>query len=450
MKHQALARYALRSALALGSTLLPAVANAESGRFNLHLDLGPSIVVLGELAPAGNNLTLGGVGQLAFDWQVFAPFALEATVGGGYFGRGFPGTANSGQPYFNVALGARFRFLDNQEGYANEPGGDYQGNFWVSGHVGYHLFDSSQLGFDLGAGYEWSIARPLQLGVFARGTALVDFGAGRQHDILAVVGINGSIELGARQEGVDTDHDGLSDEREVQRWQTNPNNPDTDGDGLNDGLEVRTRTQPTNPDTDGDGLRDGQEDANHNGTVEANESDPREADSDHGGVNDGFEVAHPPLNPRNPSDDDADGDRVMADHDACPNTPPNTEVDARGCAILRAELVLDGINFATGQADILPDSETTLQRAAQILRDNPTVRVEISGHTDNVGNAADNLRLSQARATSVRDWLEGHQIPRANMTVRGYGMTRPRGSNDTEEGRAQNRRIEFHRLDGTR
>ncbi|MFO0560962.1 MAG: OmpA family protein [Polyangiales bacterium] len=443
-------RAAVLGALTVSVALLaPATSFAESGRFNLHIDLGLGAPLLGELGPTntGNQVTLGAVGQLGFDWQLAAPFALEITAGGGYFFRGFPGTMATGQPYFNVALGGRLRFADNQEGYMNEPGGDVLGNYWVSAHLGYHRFDGNQFGVDLGTGYEWSIVRPLQLGLFVRGALLFDFAAGRQHDLLLVGGLSASIELGPRAPSVDSDGDGLADERESNRWGTNPNNPDTDGDGLNDGLETRTNTSPVNPDTDGDTLRDGQEDANANGTVDGQESDPRLADTDQGGVRDDWEVAHPPHNPRDRGDDDEDGDRVLANNDACPRTPLGTEVDARGCAILRAELVLDGITFAFGRAEILPESEATLQRAAQILRDNPTVRVEIGGHTDNVGSAADNLRLSRARAESVRDWLVSHEIPTARMTVRGYGMTRPRGSNDTEEGRAQNRRIEFRRLD---
>jgi OOP family OmpA-OmpF porin len=436
-------------AIATSVALAPRDAHAESGRFNLHLDVGPFVPILGELGPEHSNvLPVGGVGWVSFDWQLAPPVALEAIAGGGALGAAFPGRPGSVTPLVEAALGARLRFLDNHEGYANEQGGDFLGNFWVSAHAGYFLFDNSQFGVDAAVGYEWSVFRPFQAGVFLRGAFLFDFGAGREHDALLTAGINVSLELG-HTDALDSDHDGLSDERESARWHTSAFNPDSDGDGLGDGLEVRTNTDPTRPDTDGDGLLDGAEDANHNGAVDTHESDPRVADTDHGGVNDGWEAQHPPHDVRDPHDDDTDGDRVADDRDACPNTPHGTEVDERGCAVLRAQLVLDGINFEFNSAQILPTSEPTLLRAVQILRDNAGVRVEIGGHTDNQGTPTYNLRLSQQRAASVRDWLVAHEIEPARMTVRGYGQTHPRASNDTPEGQAQNRRIEFRRLDAS-
>ena len=109
--------------------------------------------------------------------------------------------------------------------------------------------------------------------------------------------------------------------------------------------------------------------------------------------------------------------------------------------------VLTGINFEFNSAVINPNSEVTLQTAAQLLSDNPDAHVEIGGHTDNVGSATYNRQLSQQRAESVKAWLVAHGIEAGRMTVRGYGSQRPAASNDTEEGRAQNRRIEFRRTD---
>jgi OOP family OmpA-OmpF porin len=122
-------------------------------------------------------------------------------------------------------------------------------------------------------------------------------------------------------------------------------------------------------------------------------------------------------------------------------------VDQNGCAIIRARLVLDGVTFALDSAVIEPQSEQTLTRALQILRDNPDVRVEVGGHTDNQGNASYNRRLSDQRANAVRDWMVAHGIEAARLTARGYGHTQPVGDNNTPEGQAQNRRIEFRRLD---
>lgn len=148
------------------------------------------------------------------------------------------------------------------------------------------------------------------------------------------------------------------------------------------------------------------------------------------------------------SDQDRDG--VQDRSDACPDTPEGSEVDARGCTILRREMVLHGIQFRLDSADIEPSSERTLKQAAQALRDNPKAEVEIGGHTDNTGTDDHNLQLSRARAQSVADWLAANGIPRSQLTVKGYGSTVPKATNDSEDHRAQNRRIEFKRLDSVR
>jgi outer membrane protein OmpA-like peptidoglycan-associated protein len=416
------------------------VARAESGRFNLHLEAGVAAPVLGEAGPGpatDHALFLGPLGWLGFDWQLAQPIALELLAGGGYF----PALEDG---VFHAAVGVRYRFLDNFEGYANQPGGDYDGTAWASAHVGAMAFDGAQLALDLAAGYEWSVLEPLQVGVFARGVVGLT-GHGPQVDVLAVAGLSASVAFGA-QRALDSDGDGLPDERETMRFETDPHDPDTDDDGLPDGLEVRTGTNPRLPDTDGDGLLDGVEDADRDGEVDGNETDPRLADTDRGGVPDAWERANPPHDPRNPDDDDSDDDGVMDDRDQCSDTPRGVEVDARGCAILRPRLVLDGINFAFGSAEILPESEETLRRALALLRDNPDALIEIGGHTDNVGREQTNRQLSLARANSVRAWLVEHGIDPARLTTRGYASSQPVASNDTEEGRAQNRRIEFKHL----
>lgn len=418
----------------------PSAARAESGTWNLHLDAAFAVPIYGELAPTtGSDYAFGGGGTFAVDWQLAPPVAIELIGGAGYLTR-------ADRAFGMAGAGVRLRFLDNHEGYANEPGGDYDGNYWVSAHVGYLNLDGSEFGIDLGTGYEWSVVRPLQIGVFVRGEVGLT-GNGNQPDILVTAGLSFSLAVGEAA-AVDTDHDQLSDERESARWHTDPNNPDSDADGLNDGLEAHTDTDPTRPDTDGDGLADGVEDANHDGGLSPGESDPRHADTDNGGTGDAFEHNHPGYDPRNPADDDQDHDGVTDEHDACLATPPHTEVDARGCAVIHAAIVLDGIEFQTDSTAILPTSEQTLQRAIAILKDNPTVHVEVAGYTDNVGTHAHNETLSHGRAQSVHDWLVAHGIPAAQMTVRGYAESHPRGDNATEEGRAQNRRIEFHRIGG--
>ncbi|MEM9374297.1 MAG: OmpA family protein [Planctomycetota bacterium] len=416
---------------------------------NLHIELTAGVPVAGDIleenAMGESELPPGFGGALGIDWQFSVPWALELIGGAEYYLESFPDSDDSGEIHGWVGVGPRYRFIDNQEGYANEEGGDIDGTAWAALHVGYHNFDGNQLGFDIGGGYEWSVVRPLQIGLWIRGTLLV-LGDRDELDVLVTGGVNFSLELVGGAEALDSDGDGLSDEREIAEHGTDPRNPDTDGDGLNDGLEVRTDTDPTNPDTDGDEARDGDEDQNRDGVPDDNEADPRNPDTDGGGVPDGFELTHN-MNVRDPADDDSDRDGVYEHIDRCPNTPEGEEVDATGCIVMRAQITLDGIQFAFDSAEILPASERTLRRGLQILLDNPDVRVEVGGHTDNVGNRSYNMRLSRQRAESVRRWLTENGIERNRMTVRGYGPTRPVASNDTEQGQAQNRRIEFTRID---
>lgn len=158
--------------------------------------------------------------------------------------------------------------------------------------------------------------------------------------------------------------------------------------------------------------------------------------------------ATPSGQPVNPAGcGDSDGDGVYDDLDACPDTPAGSEVDARGCIVLPPQLVLDGIAFEFGSAEILPSSEHTLSGAVHALTDNPRVRVEIGGHTDDIGSVAANQELSLARASSVRDWLVAHGVDASRLEVEGYGQSRPRAPNTDDASRALNRRIEFRQLE---
>jgi outer membrane protein OmpA-like peptidoglycan-associated protein len=425
---------------------LPAApAYAESGRFNLHLEFGPATALVANTStpPPDASLGIGGLGWLGVDWQFSQPFALELLGGAGlvpgYFGE--VEGVKSWRVAGHGALGIRWRPLDNFEGYANEERGDHEGNFWISAHVGVLGYSALNAAVDLGIGYEWSELRPLQIGLFARGM----LGFGSTVDLLAVAGLSFSFAFDELRP-LDTDGDWLPDERELVAHRTDPRNPDTDADSLSDGLEVRSETNPLAPDTDGDQLPDGVEDANRDGRVDDDETDPRRADTDSGGAPDGWERGNPPHDPQNPADDDSDHDGVSDDRDACPDTPRGIEVDERGCAILRERLVLDGVRFAFDSADLLPESEDALTKALTLLRDNADARVEIGGHTDNVGTEAHNRRLSGARAASVKTWLVAHGIDARRITTRGYASSRPVATNDTDENRALNRRIEFTHL----
>jgi len=105
--------------------------------------------------------------------------------------------------------------------------------------------------------------------------------------------------------------------------------------------------------------------------------------------------------------------------------------------------VLRNIFFEVNKATLQPASEAELDILARLLLDNPGLRIEIGGHTDNVGTAADNLTLSNNRAKAVVNYLVAKKIPVTRLVAKGYGASKPVADNKTEEGRAQNRRTEL-------
>ncbi len=103
-----------------------------------------------------------------------------------------------------------------------------------------------------------------------------------------------------------------------------------------------------------------------------------------------------------------------------------------------------GINFDTAKSDIKPESEPAIDEIAKLLTSNPTLKVYIVGHTDMVGDAASNVKLSQARAQSVIGALVSkHGIAAARLLAFGNGPYAPVASNKTDDGRAKNRRVEL-------
>ncbi|WP_343716536.1 OmpA family protein [Inquilinus sp.] len=124
--------------------------------------------------------------------------------------------------------------------------------------------------------------------------------------------------------------------------------------------------------------------------------------------------------------------------------PPEPAVDAATCQGLFSALLARGtILFDTGKAVISKDSAGLLDNLVVVAQRCPEARIEISGHTDASGDAAANLDLSKRRAEAVADYLQTAGIAGNRLTAEGYGSTRPVASNETEEGRAQNRRIDF-------
>ena len=178
---------------------------------------------------------------------------------------------------------------------------------------------------------------------------------------------------------------------------------------------------------------------------------PRDSDGD--GVADTTDqCANTPageaVNPRGcPRDTDTDGISDARDH--CPSTPAGQPVDQNGCPILFQKgartVLLRGVTFQTGKATLTPSARAVLRDIATQLVENPEYRVQISGHTDNTGTRAANLRLSLARARTVETFLEANGVPLRQVSSKGFGPDVPIASNKTAAGRAKNRRVELVR-----
>ncbi len=180
------------------------------------------------------------------------------------------------------------------------------------------------------------------------------------------------------------------------------------------------------PDTDGDGYRDSDDECP--------------------------EV--PGVAPKGCPDKDSDGDRIMDSVDQCIYEPEvyNGLDDGDGCPdelppeIKEFEGAIEGIEFDFAKATIRPSSRPVLDKAVAVMTEYTDVRVKITGHTDNVGDPEINLNLSRERAEAVKKYLTDNGIDAGRVETEGEGDSKPRATNDTEEGRALNRRIEFEIL----
>jgi outer membrane protein OmpA-like peptidoglycan-associated protein len=122
--------------------------------------------------------------------------------------------------------------------------------------------------------------------------------------------------------------------------------------------------------------------------------------------------------------------------------PKNIDIPMQAVEVGK-KVVLRNIFFETDKCELLPESKAELGKLVEFLTNNPTLRIEISGHTDDQGSDAYNLTLSENRARAVNDYLLKQGIDAARLTYQGYGESLPIDTNTTPEGRANNRRTEF-------
>ncbi len=153
-----------------------------------------------------------------------------------------------------------------------------------------------------------------------------------------------------------------------------------------------------------------------------------------------------------PSDRDEDG--ILDAADACPDQKGSSDEDKskHGCphvTVTKTEIVISRqVKFKFGESTLAhtidPVSEDLLTEVRDAIVDHPEIeQIEVQGHTDNVGKEQINKQLSQERADAVRRWLVQRNIPPSKLVAKGYGATKPVATNDTEEDRQQNRRVQF-------
>ena len=135
---------------------------------------------------------------------------------------------------------------------------------------------------------------------------------------------------------------------------------------------------------------------------------------------------------------DSDGDGILDNLDKCPNTPKGASVNSYGCWAYQGDILFDFDKY-----DLKPGAYPILDEAIVVYENNPGIKVEVQGYTDSIGTEEYNLGLSERRAKTVEAYLEGKGVDPNAISAKGYGEANPVASNDTKEGRAQNRRVEF-------
>lgn len=139
---------------------------------------------------------------------------------------------------------------------------------------------------------------------------------------------------------------------------------------------------------------------------------------------------------------DSDSDGIADASDDCPGTASGTAVNKRGCE-LKADIRLDNVQFKSGTAVLDAKSQGILDNIAQVLKENTHLKFEVAGHTDNTGDYDYNVKLSEDRAQSVRNYLVDKGVASDRLTASGYGPDKPIVSNKTRAGRSVNRRVEL-------
>ena len=419
----------------------PYIGAYGGGNFNLRdWDLGKAARDSDPIRPKSSPM-LG----LRAGYQLMPQLALE--VGGGWL----PVKSTEGEK--NTA------FLYTADAIFHVLPGDWT-PFVDVGAGGYYVKDGGDLGKDddwqvhLGLGGRGLITPNVALRAEVRDYKTDGYDAFGGNNLEVTAGVD--IFLTAPESApapADRDHDGVLDQDDrcpdTAGLAALQGCPDSDGDGIAD-ADDKCPSDPgeaafqgcPNPDKDGDTVPDATDRCPDEPGDPALQGCP---DRDKDGIADAEDkcpdTAGPPSLQGCP---DRDGDKVIDMADKCPDEPGLPEHD--GCMPEGAKKftgTIQGITFELGSARIRPQSFPVIDGAVALLKEYPTLRLRIDGHTDDQGKDDANQKLSEDRAASVKAYMVSKGVEEGRIDTAGYGETRPVQDNKTAAGRSANRRIEF-------
>ncbi|MFS4454486.1 OmpA family protein [Maribacter sp. 2304DJ31-5] len=404
---------------------LPAAATGSFGSefFNVndHWNILPSISYIGVSKHVGNGFSVGARGSLnritkLGDVSVddLSHYAIDGTIKYNFIKK-----TTVIDPF--IEIGGGYTWVD--EIGAGTANGGLGLNIWFSENIGLTLQSSYKHAFE-------------------------DYGVKHFQHLAGL-----SIKFG----GTDTDGDGIYDKDdacpEVAGLEAFNGCPDADGDGIEDSKdscpnEAGSKEMNGCPDADGDGVADKDDACPNEAGLAALQGCP-DADSD--GVADKDDAC---PNEAGPSENkgcpwpDKDGDSVLDKDDACPDVAGT--VANNGCPEVTEEVQKQLNNYArtilfdTGKASLKTETVSVFVDIIKILKEYPNSKFTVEGHTDSVGSSKLNQALSEKRANSVRDFLIKEGISASRLTAIGYGEDKPIATNNTRNGRKQNRRTEIN------
>ncbi|MGX7667697.1 OmpA family protein [Flavobacterium pedocola] len=398
----------------------------------------PSVTYLNVSRHVGNSFSFGVTGSVnkidKFVWE-------RATIPGDY-----PVTNPGDLMYYGIDGVIKYSFMDMLKSKWLDPSAHVGGGYTflgdasagtVNGGLGLTFWFTEQVGLSFQSTYKHSFDETR--------TPNVDVASHMQH----FAGL--TFKFG----GKDTDNDGIYDKDDACPEEAGLKEfngcPDSDKDGIQDKedacpQEPGTKEMNGCPDTDGDGIADKDDACPEVAGPAAMQGCP---DTDGDGVADKDDKCVDVKGPRDNAGcpwPDTDGDGVADKDDKCPDVKGT--VANNGCpevsedAIKRLNDYAKTILFNSGKSSFKKQTMPVLESIAAILKEYPTAKFSIEGHTDSDGKDATNLKLSKDRAAAVKNWLIANGIAADRLTSEGYGESKPIDSNKTAKGKANNRRVE--------